>query len=182
MLNAKSLLKLSAGLLVLGSIAVAGQAQAQTADIPFNGTIPNACSFSTPVSGTLSQAGTFAAMEGSTGITGLGGGGTAGTVSVTCSSNTGTLSIDAPVRLAAPTTFAPATVQSIVQLGATATLTSAKTGPSYDTAVWNGATTPIALPTGTSNLKVGMVAGVRTAGALPSGPYSYTVKLTVAAN
>jgi hypothetical protein len=181
MLNAKSLLKLSAGLLVLGSIGIASKAQAQTADVPFNGTIPNVCSFGTPVSGTLSQSGTFAAIEGSTGITGLSSG-TAGSVSVTCSSNAGTLSIAAPVTVAAPATFAPATVQSIVQLGATANMTSAKTGPSFNNTVWNGATTPIALPAGISDLKVGMVAGVNTAGTLPGGTYSYTVKLTVAAN
>jgi hypothetical protein len=43
MSNAKSLIRISAGLLVLGSIGVAGQAQAQTVDMPFDGNVYAGC-------------------------------------------------------------------------------------------------------------------------------------------
>ena len=183
MLNSKSLLKVSAGLILVSTIGFSAKAQAQSVDVPFNGDALNSCAFTVPTAGTLAKTDAFASMEGSTGVTGFGIG-TAGKVSVNCSSG-GNLTVAVPANIAMPVGFAPAVVQSVVQRGintAATDFTSANAGGSYDQGAWTKATTPLVLPTGNSDLNVAMIAGVRSTGSVPSGNYKYNVMLTVVSN
>lgn len=182
MLNFKSLLKVSAGLILVSTIGVSTKAQAQSADVPFGGTIPSNCVFGTPTPGILVKTGTFAAIEGSTGVSGVNFG-TAGKVSVNCSTGA-TLTVAAPTAVVVPATFVPAKTQSVVQRGTNTALTdfaSANTGGPF----WPASAFPaqgITLPAGNSDLNVAMVAGDVVSGSIPSGSYSYYVRVTVAPN
>lgn len=183
MLNSKSLLKVSAGLILVSTIGFSAKAQAQSVDVPFNGVAPSSCAFTVPTAGTLAKAGTLAIMEGSIGVTGLGAG-NAGKVSVNCNSG-GNLTVAVPAVVTVPASFAPVVVQSIVQRGTNTgatDFTSANTGGPYDTGAWTKSTAPLTLPVGNSDLNVAMIAGARSDGNVPSGSYSYNVVLTVVSN
>ena len=185
MLNSKSLLKVSAGLLLVSTIGFSGKAHAQSVDVPFSGVEPASCAFTAPTAGVLAKVGASAAMEGSAGVTGFNVG-TSGKVSVTCS-NGGTLTTAVPAPTAAlPAGFTPGVVQAVVQRGAAIGIgdfTSANTGGNFDTGVWNKPTAAMVIPANAATaLNVAMVTGNRAAGAVPSGTYSYNVKLTVVSN
>jgi hypothetical protein len=183
MLNIKYCTKLSASLLLLSSIVFAAQAQAQSIDVPFNGTITNTCTFGVVTDGQLAQAGSLAAIEGSTGVDTLGTG-NAAQVSVDCP-NGANLTVAAPVAVSVPPTFNPSVIQSIVQRGsntASTDFTSANVNGPFDSNVWDKSTAPLVLPAGNSDLNVAMIAGENAVGTIPSGFYSYTVTLTVAPN
>jgi hypothetical protein len=169
--------------MLLGSIAFAAKAQAApvTTDVPFNGAITGTCTFGTPTAGVLAQTGTFQAVEGSGGMSGGFATGTAGSVTVNCSGG-GSLTTAVPAQVSVPAGFTPAVQQSVVELVGSNTFTSANSGGSFDTGTWAKPTTPITLPTGTSNLNVAMVAGTRTNGNPLSGNYSYKVTLTATPN
>ena len=71
MLNSKSLIKISAGLILVSTIGFSGKAHAQSVAVPFSGNVTNTCLFTTPTAGVLAKSGTSAAMEGSGGLTGF---------------------------------------------------------------------------------------------------------------
>ena len=184
MLNSKSLIKISAGLILVSTIGFSGKAHAQTT-VPLSGAVSNTCTFGTPTAGTLVQSTTSAAMEGSSGVNGLNVG-TAGKVTVTCNGG-GSVTVAVPVfNGTVPTGFAQTVVQSMVQRGTTTAatdFTSIANGGTFFPGAWTGkATAPLAIPVGTSDLNVAMVAGKLDAGPLRSGNYAYNVTLTVVAN
>ena len=183
MLNSKSLIKISAGLILVSTIGFSGKAHAQSVPVPFSGNATNSCTLTASAPGTLVKSGTLAAMEGSAGVSGFNVG-TAGTASVDCT-NGGSLTVAVPVASAVPAGFAPAVLQSVVQRGTSTTaadFTSADTGGPFDTNAWTKPTASLAIPVGVSALNVAMVAGTQANGPLPSGSYSYTVTLTVVSN
>lgn len=163
-------------LLILTSIAP--NAQAQSIDIPFSGTVSNSCSFSTPTPGTLIQSPNYAAIE-SNGISQ----GKGVQVSVNCGSG-GKLTIDTPKAIQVPSNFNASTLQSIVKRGNGSTaedIASASSGGTF-AAVSTIATPTMILPAGNSDLNVGMIAGKTIPGLIPNGDYRYTVKVTIAPN
>jgi hypothetical protein len=179
MLSAQSCLKLSANLLFLSTIGFSTPAQAQSVDVPFSGSVPPTCTFGTITNGILVKDPTRAAIAGSVGVTALTVG-TAGKANITCTSST-TLTVASPTAVSVPGSFSPAILQSVVQRGTNinpSDFTSTSVGGSFVPTP----TTPLALPAGASLLNVAMVAGTTTPGSIPSGSYSYTVKLTVASN
>ena len=181
MLNSKSLIKISAGLILVSTIGFSGKAHAQTADVTFSGNATNNCTIVASATGALAKSGSSAAMEGSGGLTGFGNIGTAGTASVACT-NGGSLTVGAPVASGAlPMGFAQTVVQSVVQRGASTEFTSSTGGP-FNAGAWNKPTTPLVIPAGTSALNVAMVAGAFADGPVPTGAYSYNVTLTVVSN
>lgn len=186
MLNSKSLIKISAGLILVSTIGFSGKAHAQTAIVNSSGTASNSCTLTASTAGILVKSGTLAAMEGSAGVSGFTVG-NAGTATVNCT-NGGSLTVAAPAPVGAvPMGFTPAVLQSVVQRGSgtstnPADFTSANTGGPFDTNAWTKPTTPLAIPLGVSALNVAMVAGAPTAGPVPSGNYSYDVTLTVVSN
>ena len=184
MLNSKSLIKISAGLILVSTIGFSGKAHAQSADVTLSGNATNSCTLTSSASGALVKSGALAAMEGSTGVSGFGVG-NAGTATVNCT-NGGNLTVAAPVAVGAvPMGFAPAVLQSVVQRGGNtnpADFTSTSTGGPFDTNAWTKNTTPLSIPAGVSALNVAMVAGTPNAGPVPTGTYSYNVVLTVVSN
>jgi len=175
-----------ASCVALGSIAFGGKAQAQTSTVPFGGTITTVCTFGTPVPGTLVRTGSLIAVEATTGVVGFSTG-TAGSVTLNCTGAASTVTV-APPAGTAPTGFAPAVFQSVVQRGTNtgaADYTSANAGGVFDTGSWTtlGSNVPLAVPVGTSTLNVGMVVGTNsTVGVLPAGTYNYNVMLTANPN
>ena len=183
MLNSKSLIKISAGLILVSTIGFSGKAHAQTATVPFSGSVLNTCIFTTPTTGVLVKSGTSAAMESSGGLTGFTIG-TASTVSVDCNGG-GSLTVAVPVVASGvPAAFAPAVVQSIVQRGTNTGAADfiSSTGGPFAAGAWTKPTTALVLPVGNSALNVAMVAGTFADGPLPSGSYGYNVTLTVVPN
>ncbi len=181
MLSLKSCLTYSASLLLLSAVA-GPKVQAQSVDVPFNGTAPTACTFGAITNGVLAKYGTQSAIAGAAGVTGLASG-TAGRVSVTCTAP-GSLTVASPTTVSEPATFSPAVRQSIVQRGTNlnpADFTSANVGGNFDPTI-PVPTAAMALPVGNSVLNVAMIAGTNVAGTIPSGSYSYTVRLTIAPN
>ena len=177
MLNTQLNLKLSAAFILFLS-TIAPQAQAQSIDIPFSGTVSNSCSFSTPSTGTLTQSANYAAIE-SSGISQ----GKGVQVSVNCGSG-GKLTIEPPRAIQVPANFNVSTLQSIVKRGNGSTpedIASASSGGTF-TAISTVATPTLILPAGNSDLNVGMIAGKNTPGTIPNGDYRYTVKVTIAPN
>lgn len=181
MLNSKSLIKVSAGLLLVSTIGFSGKAHAQTVDVPFSGLAPNSCAFGTPTAGTLAKTGALAAMEGGVGVTGMTNG-TAGKVTVTCSSG-GTVSAAVPTVVVKPAAFNPTITQAVVQLGATNTFTSSP-GTQFAGIPWNRPTVAMPIPASATpnDLNVAMITGATTNGTVPTGTYSYTVRLTATSN
>jgi hypothetical protein len=188
MSNVKSLIRISAGLLVLGSIGVAAQAQAQTVDMPFDGNVPGACTFGTVTPGVLtrfSPVGILAAGGGIMAPTPLSG--TAARVTVTCTGNSA-LTVAVPTGTV-PAGYVPTTVQGIVQKTTNGPeMASAKSGPFFDTvAPWNLPMTPT-MPLGAGptqlnvSLAVGAGAGVPNQPLIPTGNYSYKVNLSITGN
>ena len=181
MLNSKSLIKISAGLILVSTIGFSSKAQAQTATVPFGATVTNTCAFINPAPGVLAKSGTSAAMEGSGGLSGFTFG-NAGRISVDCNGG-GSLTVALPAVAAVPGTFAPAVLQSTVQRGISTDFTSINSGGPFAPGAWTGkSAAPLAIPVGVSDLKVAMVAGTFADGFVPSGNYSYNVTLTVTPN
>lgn len=175
---------LTTGLLALSVLAFAPNVGAAPVPVdqivPFSGTIDGVCSFSNTTPGVLAKTGTKQAVEGTTGVPGGFGVGTAGATTVNCTSG-GSLATSVPTVVSVPSAFAPAVLQSVVSDGTNHT--SANSGGNFDTGIWNKPTTPLTLGVGTNvNLKVGMIAGTNATGAVPTGTYEYTVKLTATPN
>jgi hypothetical protein len=178
MLKIKSVLRV-AGLAIVGAVAAASQTHAQTVNVPFDGNIPNTCTFGAPVAGVLAKSGNAVTVEGAGGIPGLTGG-TAGSVTLNCLGG-GNVTVAAPVVVAVPAGFNPAVSQAIVRLGTTANYTS--NGGPYDNGGWAKPEAALAVPANAQTLTVGMIAGTPgSTGAIPFGNYSYTVTLTAAPN
>jgi hypothetical protein len=189
MSNVKSLIRISAGLLVLGSIGVAAQAQAQTVDMPFDGNVPGSCTFGTVTPGVLTRFSPVAVMAAGGGVVPptLPGGGTAARVTVTCTGNSA-LTVAAPTGTA-PAGYVPTTVQAIVQKATNGAETaSAKLGPVFDTVgPWNQPmTTTMPLTVGPTQLNVSLAVGaggnVPNQPIVPTGNYSYKVNLSITGN
>jgi hypothetical protein len=193
MSNVKSLLRISAGLLVLGAIGVAAQAQAQTVTMPFDGNVPGSCAFGTVTPGVLAKpafgpGANYVVMA-------TGGGlpipptGTASSVTVTCTNNS-VLTI-APPTGSGPVGFAPAVRQAIVQRNNNAgplDQASANVGGVFEPGgPWNVTNPTMPLNPGPQLLNVSMVAGNGPLAPipptpLPTGNYSYTVNLSITGN
>jgi hypothetical protein len=187
MSNVKSLIRISAGLLVLGSIGVAAQAQAQTVDMPFDGNVPGSCTFGTVTPGVLTRFSPLAVMA-------AGGGifpptpqnGTAARVTVNCTGNSA-LTIAVPTGTA-PAGYVPTTVQGIVQKANSPEMASAKLGPAFEPiAPWGQPmTTTMPLVAGPTQLNVSLAIGAPANTAnpvpVPTGNYSYKVNLSITGN
>jgi hypothetical protein len=196
MSNVKSLIRISAGLLVLGSIGLAAQAQAQTVDMPFDGNVPGSCTFGTVTPGVLVRANGpgVAAVMATGGGTPIGGGpgvGTASKVTVTCTAPS-VLSVAVPTG-SGPVGFTPGTVQTLVQRatgGGPLDYASATAGPNYETiGPWSQTNRTMTLNAGPTPLNVNMVAGFGNnnppplpPAPLPTGNYSYKVNLSITGN
>jgi hypothetical protein len=191
MSNVKSLIRISAGLLVLGSIGVAGQAQAQTVDMPFDGNVPGACTFGTVTPGVLAKSPNGFAVMGAGGgvVPPLPTNGSAARVTVTC---TGISAVTIAVPTGAgPAGFAPATVQGIVQKGTgLLDMASARSGPAFDGGAgpWGIANTSVPLGNGITQLNVSLAVGTGNnlpptpPSAVTPGNYSYKVNLSITGN
>ncbi len=170
----KSLVLRTAGFAIAGSLAIAGQAQAQSVDVNFTGNVGSTCTFGVPTTGVLAPA-----NQGILGLSGLGNfpnvtnTGSAATVTLSCG-NGGTLTVGAPVKVTAPAAFTPAVTESFASVNGNNT--SASVGARFTTQP----TTPIAVPAGVQTVTVGMITGTGGApgGQLPSGAYNYNVTLT----
>ncbi|MDB9495045.1 hypothetical protein PN441_07690 [Spirulina major CS-329] len=89
------------GLAVLGAITFAPKASAQTADVPFNGSVTSTCTFGTPAAGTVTATGdTFTSTA-------------SGTVTLTCNSAASTLAIAAPTQVSGPALTATAVTSEV---------------------------------------------------------------------
>jgi hypothetical protein len=187
MSNVKSLIRISAGLLVLGSIGFAGQAQAQSVDMPFDGNVPGSCTFGTVTPGVLVRSSLGAVMAAGGGVFGpTPTNGTAARVTVTCTGGSA-LTVAVPTG-AGPAGFVPNTVQAIVQKANGPEIASARLGPAFDPiAPWN-LPNPTTMPllTGATQLNVSLAvgagAGVPNSPPIPTGNYSYKVNLSITGN
>ncbi len=191
MSNVKSLIRISAGLLVLGSIGVAGQVQAQTVDMPFDGNVPGACTFGTVTPGVLARSTPVAVLAAGGGIfPPTSTNGSAARVTVVCTGNSA-LTIGVPTG-AGPAGFVPNTVQGIVQRGTNSgpgDVASAKSGPAFENAgPWatTNATMPLAAGPTQLNVSLAVGTGVTVPPTPPSavtpGNYSYKVNLSITGN
>ncbi len=180
MLNRR--LAVVSGLAVLSAVAFAPKAGAQTVDINFSGTVTGTCAFSGTTAGALGQNSPNSWVEGAGGIPGMSTAFSAATTTVNCTSG-GTVSVSAPVKVAAPAAFVDTVKQALVY-DATANAYTSAGGP-FDSVLWNQTTAPLAIPANTNRtLRVGVVAGVRNfgVGAPPAGTYNYKVTLTATPN
>jgi hypothetical protein len=192
MSNVKSLIRISAGLLVLGAIGVAAQAQAQTVDMPFDGNVPGICTFGTITPGVLAKSPNGFAVMGAGGgvVPPVAANGTPARVTVTCNGNSA-VTIAVPTG-SGPAGFAPATVQGIVQKGTSlnvADMASARSGPVFDGGgVWAVPTTNVPLTPGPTQLNVSLAVGTGNnlpptpPSAVTPGNYSYKVNLSITGN
>jgi hypothetical protein len=188
MLNAKSLIKVSAGLLLVGTIACASQAQAQSVNIPMNGNLPGTCTFGAVSGGTLAKhPSPYAVMAATGGFPGAVG--TAGRVTVTCQGSSA-LTIAPPVG-SGPIGFTPGVVQAVVQKGNSTIppdMASANTGGTFEpSGPWNITNPSMPLTSGSTILNVSMVAGSGPlspppTAPLPTGNYNYTINLSITGN
>ena len=148
---------------------------AQTVDVPFNGNVPNTCTFGAPTDGTFEQSVNSIAVEASGGIGGMAYG-TAGTVTLDCAAG-GSVTVGLPTNPTIPVGFNTPTLQSVVSLdGVEATSVINFSGTQY----WTNFTSTGALsvPAGEQDLFIAAYAGDGAVGSLPVGSYSYTVTLT----
>ena len=175
-----------AGCVALGSIGLAGKADAQatatTAAITTAVTV-SACTITPGTAPVLARTpGGLNAVEAGKGIFGLGVTGTAGTMTVTCA-NGGSLTV-APPTGSAPPGFNPTVRQTVAQLVDSSSFTSASVGGNFDGGAWNRPTTPMIIPSAAAGqtVNVGMIIGTNAVGSPPSGNYAYTSALTVTGN
>lgn len=176
-------LALVSSLAVLSAVAFASQAVAQAVpqDVDFNGNITGTCTFTGTQNGTLATTPNNPWVEASTGTT-IGTTGNGGQTTVNCTSG-GTLSVAAPVRVAAPAAFVDTIKQAVVYDGIANAFTSG--GDPFDNSGWSKSTTPLTIPANTNRLlRVGMITGVNNVGggAVPTGTYTYRVTLTATPN
>lgn len=172
-------LALTAGFAVLGAVAFAPSASAQTAEtVPFEGTFGGTCTFSATTQGTLAQLDPndewFEASDG----TGIGTTGAAGTTTVNCTSG-GSLSVTAPTKTGGPAAFDTEPTYAVVFDGTNYTAAGTPLN-----AGWNRPTAPLNIPVAAdTTLNVGMTAGQDNNGAgVPSGTYTYEVEVTATPN
>ncbi len=159
---------LTAGLIILGTVAIAPKTMAQTVDVPFTGAINYTCSFGTPTPGTLvgsSSQSTTSTMMASGGFGGSSNyiGGVVGKVSVNCNSSA-RLSVSAPVQTGGPTSTPISGSVAAVRANSTTITTSGNS--------------PLLLSTGFNSLDVDAAIDNKGVPLLP-GVYSYKVTLTV---
>lgn len=175
------------GLAVIGAVAAASQAHAQTADVIFTGAKGVTCTVQSVAPGSLNANAANTTMEGAGGLTAVSGGGTAGNVVVNCTGDS-LVTVSSPVQVSAPAGFTAVTSQSVVEWNGSNT--SMKVGPDNIAGGglgWEGLTTTALLlnPTtaGTDQtLNVGMAVQGATGSTLPNGTYEYAVTVTIASN
>ncbi|MBW4510860.1 MAG: hypothetical protein KME64_30745 [Scytonematopsis contorta HA4267-MV1] len=106
--------------------------------------------------------------------------GTTGSITVNCPAG-GTLAVNVPTQVSAPTGYTPANLKAVAQIGNTQT----EAGTGFVNNI-QFATTPLTIPVNNNQLvRVGMAAGNGAAGAtgaMPSGSYRYTVTVTATGN
>ena len=149
---------ISSAFVLAGSALIAPQVFAQTVDVPFSGTVPGACSFGTPVAGTLQldNAGNNAGKRLFTQ--------NPGQVAITCSQ-------PVSIQVSPPTSsnaISPASQNSSVVVGSGANLGAAQGTPSAPLLLTNA---------GTDNLEVSMTHVDNNI--LAAGTYDFQVTLTV---
>lgn len=149
---------LTAGLIVMGSVALAPKTMAQTVDVPFSGTIGGACNFGQVTPGSLG----VNQPSNPTALAGGFPGGALGKVSITCNAPS-QLTVSQPIQTGGPS-FSP--MFSDAMVGSPFGYTYAMGG------------SPLMLPPGASGmLDVDMY--VDKGSVLVPGTYSYKVTLTV---
>lgn len=152
---------LASAIVTAGALAYAPKTFAQ-AIVPFGGTVPGACTFGTPIAGTLSVNGANTTFNSA--------GGTAGSVSLSCT-QAAQLTVGAPTYQTGPGfTFAAGDSAE-----STVTVTSGQVDNGTST---DDDGTPLALVVGANkSLAVNMSAANN--GTLSAGVYSFNVLLTV---
>ncbi len=173
----KLLVLRTSGFAIAGSLAITGQAQAQSVDVNFTGNVGSTCAFGVPTTGGLAVANAnilgVSALGGYPTVTNTG---TVATVTLSCG-NGGLVTVSAPQKLTAPAGFTPE-INGAVQSFASAN--GNETSANINAPFTGTPTAPIAVNPGTQTVIVGMIAGYANAnGQLPpAGNYSYKVTLT----
>ncbi|MEO1432297.1 MAG: hypothetical protein AAFV71_25170 [Cyanobacteria bacterium J06633_8] len=183
---------LTAGLAILGTVAFAPNAQAQTANppsqngsasetVPFSGTVGSACTFSETQPGILEAPGSSTFVSGNVGVF-SGGNGTAGQTTVNCT-NGGSLTVAQPNPINVPPGFNPAVTQAIVATETDKAPYLSSPGPRFDGGSWSQVIPTLDIAPGADlPLQVAMIAGERGGPVIPSGNYEYEVVLTATPN
>lgn len=175
-------LALVGGVAALSAVAFSPKAQAQTAEVDFNGTIPTTCTFTGTTSGSLASSPSKDWVEASNGSVSGFNLGTAGATSLTCNASA-SVSISAPVKVSAPDNFSDADRQALLYDPAgNSVITSNFIG---DSNLWPSyPTTPGTINSSTTyNFKIAMNAGdIGADGNVVPGTYSYKVTVTATPN
>lgn len=162
----RAFLFLTSALGLVGSTFIAKSAVAQSVDVPFNGTVPGACTFNTPTPGVLAVNDTFkpTMLLGGTAVGGTIARGRAGFVQVVCNT-AANVTINEPVqtrgfRFNIKRNFASAVL----------------TGANGDVITTNGTST-LPMKAGTTNFQVRMES--ESDSLIPPGEYEFYVTLTI---
>lgn len=193
-------LALTAGFAILGAVAFAPNAHAQTADadaqpqtatesetVPFSGTVGSTCTFTNTQRGILEASGTNSSGASPTYVTAnVGvfsqGNGTAGQTTVNCSGG-GSLTVAQPNPINVPSGFNPSVTQAIVAVTTDTAPYTSSPGSRFDPGSWSQVQAALTIPTGQDvPLQVGMIAGEKFGSVIPSGMYEYEVTLTATPN
>ena len=158
-------LALTAGFAILGAMALAPKAHAQTAapseeKVMFNGTVGAVCTFSGTKPGTLAQFPSGLTTDSQ-------GGGTEGETIVTCTGDNNNITVAAPRKVKAPANFQGSSIAFVSY------------GPQSISS--DGSPNSLQVPAGDATLQVGMQVD-SNGGALPPGAYEYEVTLTAVSN
>jgi len=152
-------------LVLCGTVGFTSAAQAEeSTDVNFTANVPESCTFSDVVDGTLGL------LAGTTLSSAITDGGTAGAAKLTCNNVLATLTADAPAQQGTVDGYdhsTAVTTVGVIGIGANAVAIAAP-----------GIATPVPLP-GETDLTVDMTT-TPTTGFIPSGDYDFYVRLTVA--
>ena len=176
-----------ASCVALGSISLAGKADAQTVSSAASTVAPTLSASTVCVVGAgsamvLDRTPGRNAIQAVSGLTGFGTVGTASTFAVNCPSG-GLVYVNPPVAVAAVSGFNPAVTQAVAMSGTN--FTTASQGGNFDGGNWARPSAPLVIaPSATpGNVIVGMIAGTNVAGSAPSSTaYDYTVSITAVPN
>jgi hypothetical protein len=149
---------ITSALTLVGTVAIASTATAQSTDIQFTGTVPAQCTFQRPTNGVLG----FSAQNNTSSLSSQAAGGSPGEVTLLCNT-AANLTISRPVQTGGP---------QITAASATATVTSrlgSATSNSSLSVPRNATPLPLSVNVNVSNGRRGL---------LNPGTYTYVVTLT----
>ena len=173
-------LALTAGFAVLGAVAFAPDASAQTTEtVPFSGEFGSVCTFGDVQPGILAQEQSDRAwVQASSDLPGISEVGQSGQTTVNCTGEA-SLSVSTPVETSVPPTFSGQPTYAVVYDGTNTTAAGTPINPG-----WDRPTAALTIPANTDvNLGVSMTAGEENIGpGVPSGTYEYEVTLTATPN